>query len=296
MIEFRPYAPPSFFTTQGAWAKRRQLERKGFPHDLRNWRFVTLTMDPKKYPDPKVAWEIGKRHLRQFVYLLKQRYGIKRWCWKMEFHEPDECGRVFAHWHLLFDYKQRLDKDEIHTLWGKGRTNIKRIDNQTFEYLFKYATKVVEQIPDWVLNLKVIRLFQTSSGFFPASSKTKQKDETASPRLCVDDHDTKTQNNDDVTTEGLVKKATRNCTETIGERLQRWSRYIVSRTISQKGTILRRTHEILCDSWGTLLVNLGELKIQLGLFNQPYNKINITENIIQTSCLIHIRKYLLAST
>jgi len=79
-------------TTQGAWAKQRQLERKGFPSDLRNWRFVTLTVDPKLYPNPFMAWALGKRHLRQFVYLLKKKYGIRRWCRKLEFHDRTTTG------------------------------------------------------------------------------------------------------------------------------------------------------------------------------------------------------------
>lgn len=280
MLELRPYAPPSFWTTQGAWAKRRQLERKGFPSDLRNWRFVTLTVDPKEYPDPFFAWMLGKRHLRQMVYVLKKRYAIKRWCWKLEFHEPDECGRVYPHWHLLIDYKQRIDKDELASLWGKGRTNIKCVGNQDFEYLFKYATKVLDNIPDWILERTNVRLFQTSKGFFPAGDVAKQKDVKPSPRLPAGDQCRDTKND-------------WSHVETIGERLKRWSRCVVSRSISIEGKVTHRMHRMTCDSWGKLLVHLSRVKIRTGIGRWD---LHITENVIETSCLQSLQRFLPAST
>lgn len=286
-MELRPYAPPSFWTTQGAWAKQRQLERKGFPTDLRNWRFVTLTVDPKEYPDPFMAWALGKRHLRQFVYLLKKKYGIRRWCWKLEFHEPDEDGRIYPHWHLLFDYKQRIDKDELAALWGKGRTQIKRVDGEGFEYLFKYAVKAIDCIPDWILRRTNVRLFQTSKGFFPPAPKKisaddveKQNERIASPRDGEDGPVPETQNY-------------RINTETIGERLERWSRYVVSRSISEEGGVIHRVMEMTCDSWGQLLVQLGRIKIRSRV---PCSVLTVRENLIQTSCLSHLSSYLPAFT
>lgn len=278
-VELRPYAPPSFWTTQGAWAKRRQLEKKGFPEDLRNWRFVTLTLDPKQYPDAQLGWMLGKRMLRQFVYLLKKEYGVRRWCWKLEFHEPDECGRVYPHWHLLFDYKARIDKDVIAKLWGKGRTQVKRIESDGFEYLFKYATKAIDCIPDWILNRTNVRLFQTSKGFFPAGSVAKKPKEP-SPRQLSDDPAEDTQNYNPNT-------------ETIGERLKRWSRYVVSRSISETGQVSHLTYEMICDSWGQLLVRLGRVKIanRISCFD-----LKLKENVIETSCLSLISNYLPACT
>lgn len=283
MIELRPYAPPSLWTTHGAFKKKLQLEKRGFPSDLRNWRFVTLTVDPKLYPDPFFAWMLGKRHLRQFVYLLKKRYNIRRWAWKLEFHEPDECGRVYPHWHVLFDYKARIDKDELAALWGKGRTNIKRVDGEGFEYLFKYAVKAIDCIPHWILERTNVRLFQTSKGFFPplpASGVAKQKDETASPRLPDSDHVGDTQNY-------------RPNPETIGERLKRWSRYVVSRSISSEGQVRHRVFEMRADSWGQLLVKLVHVKLRTGVSDA---QLHITENHISTSCLQLAQSYLPAFT
>jgi hypothetical protein len=286
-MELRPYAPPSFFTTQGVWAKQRQLERKGFPSDLRDWRFVTLTFDRKNYSDPFMAWALGKRHLRQFVYLLKKKYGIRRWCWKLEFHEPDDDGQVWPHWHILFDYKQRIDKDELRALWGKGRTEIQRVKGEKFEYLFKYAAKGIENVPDWILSRTTVRFFQTSKGFFPPTPKTlsaddveKQNDAIASPRDTGTGPTRETQNY-------------RIPSETIGERLERWSRYVVSRSISDDGKVIHRVLEMTCQSWGQLLVRLGRIKIQSGI---PSSDLHVTENCIQTSCLNLLPRYLPAFT
>ena len=283
MTELRPYAPPSFWTTQGAWAKRRQLERKGFPTDLRGWRFVTLTLDPKKYSDPCIGWLLGKRHLRKFVYALRKKYGIMRWCWKMEFHEADEDGRIYPHWHLLFDYKQKIDKDELAKLWGKGRTNIKRVDKEDFEYIFKYATKALENIPQWILDRTNVRLFQTSKGFFPtlsASGVTEKVEAKPSPRPCDLDRVTETQNS-------------RIIDETIGERLQRWSRYVVSRSLSQDGKVRHFVRQMTCNSWGSLLVSLSRVKIQNAITQMD---LEIRENVIKTSCLISMERFLPGST
>lgn len=284
VVELRPYAPPSFWTTQGAWAKRRQLEKRGFPTDLRNWRFITLTLDPQKYPDPCLGWLLGKRHLRVFVYRLKKLYGIRRWCWKLEFHEPDEItGEVYPHWHLLIDYKAKIDKDEIARLWGKGRTNIKRVDNQDFEYLFKYATKVLDNVPDWILSRTCVRLFQTSRGFLPiaAGGVTKEKEQREpSPRQRDSDHVTETKNN------GIND-------ETIGERLKRWSRYVVSRSLTSDGKVRHRRYQMTLGSWGQLLVCLSHVKIRTGIGRWD---LDIRENVIQTTCLQSIQRYLPAFT
>lgn len=282
-MELRPYAPPTFWLPQGARAKKRQLERKGFP-DCSGWRFVTLTIDREAYPDPCLAWMICKRHLRQFVYLLRKKYGIRRWCWKMEFHESDEDGRVYPHWHLLLDYKVPIDKDDILKLWGKGRTEIKQVRNQDFQYLFKYCAKSVEEIPDWIANRTCVRLFQTSRGFFPAQDSADDVAETegseASPRLGEEDQ------TDPATKNGWIND------ETIGERLERWSRYVVSRSISPDGSVRHNVYEMQCASWGRLLVSVSLIKLRSGI---ACSDLQITENCITTTSLCHLSSFLPAS-
>jgi hypothetical protein len=284
-VELRPYAPPSFWTTQGAFAKQRQLERKGFPRDLRNWRFVTLTVDPARFPDPFFAWMYGKGKLRKFIFRLRKKYKIRRWCWKLEFHEPDDDGRIYPHWHLLLDYKVKIDVEELQAAWGFGRTNIKRVDDEGFEYLFKYAVKVVDQIPDWILRRTNVRLFQTSKGFFgetktiSANDGAQESENAASPRLSDADQVGETQNNRIDTT------------RTIGERLQYWSRLVVGRTISDDGRVHHKTYEMRCDSWGLLLVQIANVKLRAGVSDA---QLNINEHHIKTSCL-YLQKYLSVS-
>lgn len=252
--------------------------------DLRGWRFVTLTLDPARYPDPAIGWMLGKRHLREFVHRLKKKYGIRRWCWKLEFHEPDEDNQynAYPHWHLLFDYKAKIDKDEIRKLWGKGRTNIKRVDREDFEYLFKYATKALDSAPQWILDRTCVRLFQTSKGFFPpvpAGSVDEEKASEPSPRQLGEDQAHETENN-------------RINDETIGERLKRWSRYAVSRSLLDDGSVRHRVHVMTCGSWGQLLVSLARIKISAGI---PRWDLHVTENLIQTTCLQSLQRYLPAS-
>src|SRR5690606_19870837 len=65
MIALYPYQPRSFLTVLGSLAAVRHLKKKGFPENLRNWRFVTLTIDRSEYPDPAEAYDVGTRHLRE---------------------------------------------------------------------------------------------------------------------------------------------------------------------------------------------------------------------------------------
>ncbi|MDB6166301.1 MAG: hypothetical protein JWQ83_1441, partial [Lacunisphaera sp.] len=177
MLTLRPYVVPNFWTALGASAKLRQLERRGFPANIRNWRFVTLTMDRVRYPDPSEAYEVGKRHLRQFLYELKKTYRFTRSCWKLEFHKADteRDDQKWPHWHLLIDYKRPIQYSDIDALWGKGRTEIKGVTDSGFKYLFKYVTKSVADLPEWITSRRSVRLFQMSKGFLPASGGANEK-------------------------------------------------------------------------------------------------------------------------
>lgn len=248
-----PYVVPGFWTELGALAKIRQLVRRGFPDNLRNWRFITLTLDPTRFPDPEAGYEAGKRSLRDFVWRLKRDYAIRRWCWKLEFHEPDEQGRVYPHWHLLVDYKRSIDCEEINRRWAKGRTEIKGVTDARFDYLFKYVTKAADNLPQWVLDRQQMRLFQTSIRFFPSPAGGESKEEKPSPRQAGDDLPSDTQN------ESIGKS------DTIGERLQKWSKLVISRTTLDDGSTRHRLFRIKHDSWGALLVTFCHLRFAHGL-------------------------------
>lgn len=269
MLTLRPYNPPTFLTVLGALAKVRQLKRKGFPSRLRNWRFITLTFDREDYPDPEQAHDIGKRHLREFIYQLRKTYGIKRWCWKMEFHEPDDEGRVYPHFHLLLDYKRPIAVKDLYRLWGKGRVDVEGITNSEFDYIFKYVTKAIENLPHWFTSRTRVRLFQTSRGFFPTGDAVAEK--RPSPRHGIGVPDTDTENN------GLLK------TETIGERLKRWTHCVVSRSLALRGgKPMHRLHVLNKGGWADLLVHTANQKFAQRLGER---EVTITQHKIETSCL-----------
>jgi len=268
MVTLRPYQPASFLTPMGSWAKMRVLKRKGFPQNLRNWRFVTLTTDPARYPDEEEAYEIGKRRLRQFLYELRQDYDILKWWGKIEFHEPDELGRGFVHWHLLIDYKRPIAAADLRRAWPLGRVQIQGVRDSRFEYLFKYVAKGMDWIPDWVLRRKRMRFCFSSPGFFPADGKRGRKD-GPSPRLGADPAGTNTENN-------RIADS-----DTIGERLKRWARSAISRSISGRGGLARyRRWELRRCEWSQLVVQAARLKISRSMTDE---EMTVTGHQIETS-------------
>ena len=275
-----PYTPPSFLTPMGSLGKARQLKAKGFPENLRNWRFLTLSINRDNYSCPFEAYEIGTRHLRQFIYDLRELgFNIPRYCWKLEFHKPDEDGEIWPHWHMLLDYKRPIPADLINGCWGKGRTEIKGVRDKGFDYMFKYMSKELDELPDWVLEMKRLRCFQSSVGFFPPApqkisvSDGVEKIEDASPRESGDRCARDTQNN-----------ALRN--QTIGERLERHQHTVVSRIqcddLSYRHTLHINPHP----TWGALLVSVSRIKLS-GKLDQ--NTLSITSsNRIETTCLHYL--------
>lgn len=154
--------PPNWFTQQGVWKMAKQLDER-MP-DLKNGRFMTLTINQEFYDSPQEAYEKGKRHLCEFFYRLDKFLGRPKgkrtkYCWKLEFQENG-----WPHWHVLFLYRRKIDCLAIGKLWGKGRTEIKRIRNHKFSYLWKYMMKG-EECPGWLKEYKQVRVFQSSKGF-----------------------------------------------------------------------------------------------------------------------------------
>jgi hypothetical protein len=49
-------------------------------------------------------------------------------------------------------------------LWDRGWVTVQRINNENFHYLLKYVTKP-DNLPQWVLKRKRLRVFQTTKGF-----------------------------------------------------------------------------------------------------------------------------------
>lgn len=125
----------------------KQIESKGLP-DMTNWRFITLTIDPKIYPDPCAVYVEATKHLRRFRSRLAKLLDVDpsgvKWAWKLEFQRNG-----YPHWHLLYEYKDKLTYEELQLLdelWKFGSTNVKRVEDETFYYLFKYMLKPAHKV------------------------------------------------------------------------------------------------------------------------------------------------------
>lgn len=196
VIHARKYTAPNWYTPAGVSAKRREIEKKGMP-DLKNWRFITLTLNRDLFEgDPVVGYEAGKEQLRRFLEAGRVAGLWPRgvaWCWKLEFQADG-----WAHWHLLLGRTEKFSELELKTvskIWGLGRCNVERVDSNGFDYSFKYVFKGVYQrddeekpwdgspvyaLPDWFLNYRGTEETKVSwvnaDGF--AESETVEKPKT----------------------------------------------------------------------------------------------------------------------
>jgi hypothetical protein len=195
-VQIRPYTAPNWVTQRGVELKRREIERKGLPV-FKHCLFITLTV-PEAITCPKKAYEVGKDRLRRFLARFRKAIGRDfPWAWKLEFQENG-----YPHWHLIIGYKKRIPKNvfrdvcvSISQWWGLGMTNIQRLRQKDFTYLFKYVSKIASAdgdeaagvcLPTWVLDYKTIRkdgrtsagirFWQTGGGFYIGNQKPKKKE------------------------------------------------------------------------------------------------------------------------
>jgi hypothetical protein len=169
----RPYNPASWFHAVGIWKVLAKLEPK-LP-DVGGRLFLTFTFNPALFADPSLAFDQGRDHLRRMFYKLRRgvewegkRYVIDApYCVKVEFHQNG-----WAHFHVVFLTRRFLPGAMLTELWGYGRTDVRRIRNDTFRYLLKYVTKG-GGLPDWVKGRIRLRIFQSSRGFYKTPNATK---------------------------------------------------------------------------------------------------------------------------
>lgn len=158
---------------------------------------MTLTFD-RTHGTPLECWKSGKDHMRRFLGKLRILVDLKEfpWAWKLEIHEDS-----YPHWHLILDFGgRRIPREKLHLLnhlWGFGRVNVKKIDKDEFEYLFKYVSKIPfgcedeetqVALPQWLLDYQEIkdgrpttrvRFWQTGGGFYtnvPEAPKADKKE------------------------------------------------------------------------------------------------------------------------
>lgn len=194
----RPYNPISWFHPRGIKRVLARLEPR-LP-DVSGKLFLTFTVNPILYADPAAAFEHSRQKLRRVFfalrrgvtwqgkhYLLKAPYAVK-----VEF-----SGNEWAHFHAIFLTRNFLPGPLLAQLWGLGRTNVARINNERFRYLLKYVTKG-GGLPDWVKSRKRLRVFQASRGFLVAATPRAPNSES--------------------------KKRKRRRSDTLGERIERHRR------------------------------------------------------------------------
>lgn len=200
--QISPYIPANWFTERGAFKKMKQLENKGLP-SFYNWRFLTLTVDPKKFKSNESAYNYIKPRFRFFIRNLKKAFGLDdlQYCWKLEFQENGN-----PHWHMLINVKQSMCLKTIYDLWGYGSINIKRCTDKKLPYAFKYISKDQKELPNWFLKLSRPRVFQ-SSGIFPSEDKNDPVVATNKIEQLPDQPEKKKEN--------------------LGERLERYSKTII---------------------------------------------------------------------
>jgi len=197
-IHVRRSEPPNWFTPQGVYKKRKQIERRGMP-DTTGRRFLTFSIDPELFDHcPLTAYLNGKEKLRRVLEAGRLAGLWSRgcwWAWKLEFQRNG-----WPHWHFIIDRTAKFTTAEmrkVSEIWGYGRTNCRRISKSRFGYQFKYAFKGVYQdqesdadqsprlaVPQWFLNyykpsvdgskpesFARCRFWQTSKGFYTKSAK-----------------------------------------------------------------------------------------------------------------------------
>jgi len=205
--------PANFITALGVFKKRKEIEKKGLP-DFKDGRFITLTLDHNKLGDAESGYEIGKRHLRQFMYELRRKLGVTQeqcpHAWKLEFHQDG-----WAHWHLIFLYRKKLPFEIVDACWRLGRTETQRVHSRELDYLFTYLTKDGASLPLYILDRKQVRFWQASKSFY--TLPRIQRKVEPSPRQASE---CSISLNSLETKKGIRKEST------LGERLKRWMRTI----------------------------------------------------------------------
>jgi hypothetical protein len=161
----KEYIPASWFHPVGIYKVLARIW--GRLPDVGGKLFLTFTVDPKSYANEETAFEDSRQLLRKVFYYL--RHGVEHqgktyvidapYCVKVEFHESG-----WVHYHAIFLTRRFLPKELLAELWGLGWVTVQRVTNKDFHYLLKYVTKP-EDLPQWVLKRKRLRVFQTTKGF-----------------------------------------------------------------------------------------------------------------------------------
>ena len=140
----KEFVPRSWFHPKGVYKVVERLKDR-LPN-VNGSLFATFTLDRTYFQmneiGPSEAFDLSRSHIRKVFYKLRK--GIKwedklykiqsPYCTKVEFHDDEEG---WPHFHIIWLTKRFIPAELIASLWGYGRTNVKRITNTEFNYLLK---------------------------------------------------------------------------------------------------------------------------------------------------------------
>lgn len=267
MITIRPYCPASFWTKAGAARLYRRFVSWGLPN-LRNWRVITLTIDRNEYPDAEEAYELGKLYVSDFRSAFKAMYPHEEQFTKFELHEPDkEDGQVYPHWHLLLDWNRQVDFVAVADMWRMGRVKVQRVEDEGYDYLFKYVSKSVQDLPEWLKKRRVVRAWSASKGFFLHRARPVKANEEVDDSLESDNEDIRRDESLGDLREvapGVFARdvpVERNESPTLGERLEKWARTVQITEEKPDGSVRGYLRITAFASWGQFLAKVAQEKL-----------------------------------
>ena len=146
------------------------------PENHRDGVFLTLTLDPKKYPSRFDMWNEIKGEENRFLTSIFKKLGKRI----KYFSTVEAQDNGDPHLHILFlGVKRLMDWREVEKLWGLGHVWINRVDNGTekgkhvknaLAYMYKYITKAIDRrnhknnLTQSLLWLFHVRSYSTSHG------------------------------------------------------------------------------------------------------------------------------------
>jgi len=216
-VYLKEYVPRTWFHPKGV--HKVVARYKDRMPNVAGCLFATFTLDRLQFIEqgmgPGEAFEQTRAHVRKIFYRLRKgvewkgkEYSVASpYCTKVEFHDDEEG---WPHFHVIWLTRRFVPAELLGELWGFGRTNLKRISNQDFEYLMKYVCKS-GRVPEWVEDREKIRIFQSSRGFLKPSPQKKKQEPPTNPK----------------------KRKKR--THSIGERLDKWAKTALVVTEKPKG-------------------------------------------------------------
>lgn len=177
ILTFTRFEPASWFSAIGALKKRTMIQRRGLP-DLKNGRFITLTLDRSRFASPEIGYERGNDRLRRMACACRKQWGFFEYGAKMEFHpeNPD-----WVHWHLVVPIYHPIDLNFLRSAWGLGRIDVRRIRQSDLDYIWKYTAKDVDALPQWAADRERLRVWSTSKNFYTSPAAPRKKSTAVPP-------------------------------------------------------------------------------------------------------------------